>query len=87
MSFYKQFLSNVYLKSKEVEHLKIDGVFHSFTFPIMGIPDAAAKLLQSCLTLCSPLDSSPPGPLSLGFSRPEHWSGLPFPSPQHESEK
>ena len=26
-------------------------------------------------------------PLSLGFSRQEHWSGLPFPSPLHESEK
>ena len=26
-------------------------------------------------------------PLSLGFSRQEHWSGLPFPSPRHESEK
>ena len=25
--------------------------------------------------------------LSLGFSRQEHWSGLPFPSPIHESEK
>ena len=25
--------------------------------------------------------------LSLGFSRQEHWSGLPFPSPMHESEK
>ena len=25
-------------------------------------------------------------PLSLGFSRQEHWSGLPFPSPMHESE-
>ena len=24
---------------------------------------------------------------SLGFSRQEHWSGLPFPSPTHESEK
>ena len=24
--------------------------------------------------------------LSLGFSRQEHWSGLPFPSPMHESE-
>ena len=44
---------------------------------------AAAKLLQSCLTLC---DGSPPALLSLGFSRQEHWSGLPFPSPMHESE-
>ena len=25
--------------------------------------------------------------LSLGFSRQEHWSGLPFPSPMRESEK
>ena len=24
---------------------------------------------------------------SLGFSRQEHWSGLPFPSPMHENEK
>ena len=26
-------------------------------------------------------------PLSLGFSRQEQWSGLPFPSPMQESEK
>ena len=26
-------------------------------------------------------------PPSLGFSRQEHWSGLPFPSPMHQSEK
>ena len=25
-------------------------------------------------------------PPSLGLSRQEHWSGLPFPSPMHESE-
>ena len=25
--------------------------------------------------------------LPLGFSRQEHWSGLPFPTPMHESEK
>ena len=48
---------------------------------------AAAKLLQSYLTLCDPIDGSPPGSPSLGFSRQEHWSGLPFPSPMHESEK
>ena len=45
---------------------------------------AAAKSLQSCPTLGDPIDGSPP---SLGFSRQEHWSGLPFPSPMHESEK
>ena len=53
-------MSNIYLKSKEVEHLKKDQVLHSFIFPIMGIPDAAAKSLQSCLTLCDPIDGRPP---------------------------
>ena len=48
---------------------------------------AAAKSLQSCPTLCDHIDGSPPGSPSLGFSRQEHWSGLPFPSPMHESEK
>ena len=47
----------------------------------------AAKSLQSCPTLCDPIDGSPPGCPILGFSRQEHWSGLPFPSPMHESEK
>ena len=42
---------------------------------------AAAKSLQSCPTLCDPIDGSPPGSSVLGFSRQEHWSGLPFPSP------
>ena len=50
------------------------------------IKKAAAKSLQSCPTLCDPIDGSPPGPPSLGFSRQEHWSGLPFPSPMRESE-
>ena len=44
------------------------------------IPAAAAKSLQSCPTLCDPVDSNPPGSSALGFSRREHWSGLPFPS-------
>ena len=48
---------------------------------------AAAKSRQSCLTLCDPIDGSPPGTPDLGFSRQEYWSGLPFPSPVRESEK
>ena len=38
-----------------------------------------AKSLQSCPTLCDPRDGSTPGSPVLGFSRQEHWSGLPFP--------
>ena len=48
---------------------------------------ATAKSLQSCATLCDPIDDSHQAPPSLGFSRQEHWSGLPFPSPMHENEK
>ena len=36
-----------------------------------------AKSLQLCLTLCDLMDFSPPGSLSMGFSRQEYWSGLP----------
>ena len=48
---------------------------------IINFSAAAAKSLQSCLTLCNPRDGSPPGSPSLGLSRQEHWSGLPWPSP------
>ena len=95
---------------------------------LYGNSAAAAKSLQSCLTLCDPVDGSPPGspvpgilqartlewvaisfsnarkwkmkgkslssvqllappwtaahqaPPSMGFSRQEHWSGVPLPS-------
>ena len=42
---------------------------------------AAAKSLQSCPTLCDPQTAAHPAPPSLGFSRQEHWSGVPLPSP------
>ena len=40
--------------------------------------------VQLCATPQTAAHQAPP---SLGFSRQEHWSGLPFPSPMHESEK
>ena len=42
----------------------------------------------SHVRLCAtPETAAHQAPLSLGFSRQEHWSRLPFPSPTHESEK
>ena len=42
----------------------------------------------SCVRLCAtPQTAAHQASPSLGFSRQEHWSGLPFPSPMHESEK
>ena len=40
--------------------------------------------VRLCVTPEMAAHQAPP---SLGFSRQEHWSGLPFPSPKHESEK
>ena len=36
---------------------------------------------ESCLTLLTPQAAVHQAPLSMGFSRKEYWSGLPFPSP------
>ena len=42
----------------------------------------------SCVQICAtPYTAAHEAPPSLGFSRQEHWSALPFPSPKHESEK
>ena len=48
-------------------------------------------LLLSCFSrvqfCATPEMAAHQAPPSLGFSRQEHWSGLPFPSPMQESEK
>ena len=42
----------------------------------------------SCVRLCAtPQTAAHQAPPSPGFFRQEHWSGLSFPSPMHESEK
>ena len=46
-----------------------------------GHAAATAKSLQSCPTLCNPMTVARQAPLSMGFSRQEYRSGLPFPSP------
>ena len=57
------------------------------------LPMALFTKLLLCLILCVSASVQPHRwqptrlPLSLGFSRQEHWSRLPFPSPMHESEK
>ena len=69
-------------QNEKATYCMISTIWHSEK----GKTAAAAKSHQSCPTL-QPKDGSPPGSPSLGFSRQEHWSGLPFPSPMHESEK
>ena len=59
-------------------------------FPYSSLWKSGLLLLSrfSRVRLCAtPKTAAHQAPPSLGFSRQEHWSGLPFPSPMHESEK
>ena len=38
------------------------------------------SITQSCLTVCDPMDCSPPGSSVHGILQQEYWNGLPFPS-------
>ena len=54
-------------------------ILELFCFPSAkanDLPGVRATSLQSCPSLCDPGDHSRQAPLSLGFSRQEHWSGL-----------
>ena len=59
------------------------GLFYQLSHLGSPNPYPEVKLLvtQSCLTLCDSMDYSPPGSLSMEFSRQEYRSVLPFPSP------
>ena len=46
--------------------------------PVNG---GSGLLIKSCLTIATPWTVACQVPLSMGFSRQEYWSGLPFPSP------
>ena len=74
-------------KDKSIQH----SVFFQISLQFDSIKVMLLLLLLSrfsCVRLCAtPLTVAHQAPPSLGFSRQEHWSGLPFPSPMHESEK
>ena len=55
-------------------------ILSSYSPPLTSVGfSAESEVAQSCLTLCHPVDCSPQPPPSMGFSRLECWSGLPFP--------
>ena len=77
---------------------KWKGIWFFFTVDLstvhLQIPPRFSGLLLLLLSRFSrvrlyatPQTAAHQAPLSLGFSRQEHWCGLPFPSPMHEREK
>ena len=65
---------------------KNTGVGCHFLLQCMKVK-SESEVTQSCLTLSDPMDYSSPGPLSMGFSRQEYWSGVPLPSPRQKKEQ
>ena len=64
--------------------LQADSLQLSHLFNYLLLLLSRFSLVRLCAT---PLTAAHQAPPSLGFSRQEHWSGLPFSSPMHESEK
>ena len=54
---------------------------HMKVFMFSPLPKVKVLVLQSCPTLCHPMDYSPPGSSVYGISQARNWSGLPFPPP------
>ena len=55
--------------------------FHEAFHKVKSESESEIEVIQSCLTLCNPWTLAHQAPPSMGFSRQEYWSGLPFPSP------
>ena len=74
------------LRKTLVEYIKFSKNVNYITFSssLLLLLLSHFSRVQLCAT---PQTASHQASPSLGFSRQEHWSGLPFPSPMHESEK
>ena len=57
--------------------------FRHFTLKLLLLLLSRFSRVRLCATQWTAAHQAPP---SLGLSRQEHWSELPFPSPMHESE-
>ena len=74
----------------------VTGIVLDLLYRLIGGPLDLSSKCCCCLLLsrfsrvwlcATPETAAHQAPLSLGFSRQEHWSGLPFPFPMDESEK
>ena len=79
---------------KKAEHQRIDALELWCQRRLLRVPWTARRCNPpppshfSRVRLCAtPWTAAYQASLSMGFSRQEHWSGLPFPSPVHESGK
>ena len=78
---------SAFISSQRNFHIHIHNLLHIENAPLSSRPPSplcCVKSVQSCPTLCEPVDCSSLGLLCpWGFSRQEYWSGLPFLSPRY----
>ena len=77
-STFSLWLQSVYM------HCRVSARHHIWLEPGSQIPNHAkvkVKLLSCARLFVTPWTVAYHAPLSMGFSRQEYWSGLPFPSP------
>ena len=71
------------LKSRDITLQTKVCLVKARVFPVVMLLSRFSRV-RLCAT---PQTAAPQAPPSLRFSRQDHWSGLPFPSPMHENEK
>ena len=66
----------VYAPTSNAEEAEVEWFYED----LQDLLAAAAKALQSCLTLCNPIDGSPPGPAIPGIlqARTLEWVAISF---------
>ena len=73
---------------RNMKNCKPENCRHLYSLGDFAICSLLLLSRFSRVRLCAtPEIAAHQAPPSLGFSRQEHWSGLPFPPPMHESEK
>ena len=91
LTYYNLYLLSIFqylLKCSPIFHFVLLGLFftplpeRTFYCTVTSFYYTRAHLLQSCLTLCDPVDCSQPCSLFMGFPRQEYWSGLPCLPPE-----
>ena len=81
---YVNYISVIHVLKKNKKQAGTSPIFLSQLWSLPLTPYLAGSccwVAKLCLTLCDPMGCSPQAPLSIGFTREECWSGLPFPTP------
>ena len=73
--------TQVYVPTTNAEEAEVEWFYEDLQ-DLLAVAAAAAKVLQSCLTLCNPIDGSPPGSPVPGIlqARTLEWVAISFSS-------